>query len=116
MQPDSNPSTEQLQKPVEAAPEAACVVPDWFSRFASEIRSGLSSIHRRVTDLESVGNAVQPVEQVVEATIGALAPNARPVIDQVNEIQSFLGDLLGAFHVHFGGNKMNLPPAPTGQK
>lgn len=88
--------------------------PDWFHRFANEIHDMLGALHQRVTQVEDIAGAVKPVAQVAEATIGALAPGAAPIIAQVNEIQSFLGDLLGIFDNHFGG-KLNLPTPPTGR-
>lgn len=90
-------------------PEATPSPPDWFHRFAEEMRSGLSMLHNRVTDLETLAT---PVEQVAEA----IDPGAKPIIDQVHEVRSFLADLVNAFHDHFGAGKINLPVPPTGLK
>lgn len=82
--------------------------PTWFESFASEVRS-------RITQLESYVSNIKPVETAAEDVIGTLAPNAKPVIAQVNELQSFASDLIDALHTHFGNQKMQLPAAPTGE-
>lgn len=55
----------------------------------------------------------QPFVETAEGALGALMPNALPVLHQVDEVRTVVTDLLASLEQHFGG-KMGLPAPPTG--